>query len=192
MRRGITRLMRRWTAALLCLAAVTACDPYAAERVSGEAVEIFHQRYNSGVFSEIYSEASPTLRRTVPIQDLQRVLVRLSETHGQVLYSTQTDITFRKQDNGGPDIARVTMDTEFAYGAAIETFEFSLGPAVLLEGYGLEITRHDEAEMWQARGFGPEGPPRLDPAQAPPAPELPPEVLERLPAEIRSQIRQGR
>lgn len=105
------------------LIAVLACSTGGTEK-AGEAVEVFHQRFNEGRFAVIYKDASAEFKDATAAGQLENILEQVKDRLGSVQSAKQT--SWKHSKNTAGDIVTLNYDVEFANGSGTEEFMYKI------------------------------------------------------------------
>lgn len=112
------------------------CGLTAATGEASQAAEAFHQQFNAGQFSTIYSSASPQFQSATTEGDFTKLLDAVQRKLGD--FKSAQDAGWRSYS--GTSGTRVTLSqrSQFEHGSGTETFVFSISDAhATLLGYNI-------------------------------------------------------
>ena len=138
--------------ALVLVLGVAGCGLAKNTKVAEAEVDRFHQRWNAGEFQAVYDEAHMEFRKAQPAEAMINTMQAVKKNYGNLKSSTRRSWGFNS--NGGVTDVRLSYDSAFDHGAAVEAFLFRMtGDRALLVGYDImtpETAAKQEAEKKEA------------------------------------------
>ena len=121
-------------------------------KVAEAEVDRFHQRWNEGEFQTVYDEAHMQFRAAQPAEAMITTMQAVKKNYGNLKSSTRRSWGFNS--NEGVTDVRLSYDSAFDHGAAVEAFLFRMtGEKALLVSYDImtpETAAKREAEKKEA------------------------------------------
>jgi hypothetical protein len=131
--------------------ALAGCSAAKNAKVAEAEVDRFHQHWNAGDFQAVFDEAHMEFRAAQPAAAMIATMQTVKKNYGDLKSSKKRSWGFNS-NNGVTDI-KLSYDSVFARGAAVETFLYRMtGEKALLVSYDIvtpETAARQEAEKKQ-------------------------------------------
>jgi hypothetical protein len=131
--------------------ALAGCSVAKNAKVAEAEVDRFHQHWNAGDFQAVFDEAHMEFRAAQPAAAMIATMQTVKKNYGDLKSSKKRSWGFNS-NNGVTDI-KLSYDSVFARGAAVETFLYRMtGEKALLVSYDIvtpETAARQEAEKKQ-------------------------------------------
>lgn len=134
--------------ALTLVLGLAGCGLAKNTKVAEAEVDRFHQRWNAGEFQAVYDEAHMNFRNAQPAEAMINTMQSVKKNYGNLKSSTKRSWGFNS--NAGVTDVRLSYDSSFDHGAAVEAFLFRMTREnALLVSYDImtpEVAAKQEAE----------------------------------------------
>jgi len=146
-------MLFRAVLAIIGALALAACNPFSVMGDSEAEIETFHQSWNKKDLDAIWKTTAPDFRKVVDRKRFDIMLGDFREIFGE-MKSTQRQ-GFNINTNNGVTTAKIVMNTQFAKGEAVETFDFvSVGDEMRLVQYFVTSEMLDDYDWSKLQGEG--------------------------------------
>jgi hypothetical protein len=130
------RLVLRSTISAVLLLGISGCGVAKNTKVAETEVDRFHQRWKANEFQAVFDDAHMQFRAAQPAEKMTAILQSVKQNYGE-LKSTKKRSWGFSSDKGVDDI-RLSYDSVFDHGSAVEDFTFRMaGDRALLLAYDI-------------------------------------------------------